>query len=137
MKTDAEGCDAPRGVLAVESAHSFPSTLERLIAAFHAHGIKVFALIDQQAEAAAAGIELWPATLILFGNPRAGTPLMLAQPSSGIDLPLKAFVSEAVPGRVSVRLNVAGYLAERHSLPSALVESLVPAERLVMNALRP
>jgi uncharacterized protein (DUF302 family) len=137
MKTDAEGCDAPRGVLALESAHSFPSTLERLIAAFHAHGIKVFALIDQQAEAAAAGIELWPATLILFGNPRAGTPLMLAQPSSGIDLPLKAFVSEVVPGKVSVSLNAAAYLIERHSLPSRLAGTFAPAERLVMDALRP
>jgi uncharacterized protein (DUF302 family) len=137
MKPDADCSEAPHGVLTLESAHSFAGTIERLTSALRAHGIKVFALFDQQAEAAAAGIEMWPATLILFGNPRAGTPLMLAQPSSGIDLPLKAFVSEAVPGRVSVRLNVAGYLAERHSLPSALVESLVPAERLVMNALRP
>jgi uncharacterized protein (DUF302 family) len=137
MKADAEGREAPRGVLTLESAYSFASTLERLVAAFHAHGIKVFAFIDQQAEAAAAGIEMWPATLILFGNPRAGTPLMLAQPSSGIDLPLKAFVSEVVPGKVSVSLNAADYLIERHSLASRLAENLAPAERLVMDALRP
>src|SRR5258706_12948665 len=137
MKPDADGSDAARGVLTLESAHSFASTLERLVAAFHAHGIKVFAFIDQQAEAAAAGIEMWPATLILFGNPRAGTPLMLAQPSSGIDLPLKAFVAEVAPGKVSVSLNAAEYLIERHSLPSRLAESLAPAERLVMDALRP
>src|SRR5258706_6043762 len=103
MKPDADS-KAPRGVLTLESAHSFASTLERLVAAFHAHGIKVFAFIDQQAEAAAAGIEMWPATLILFGNPRAGTPLMLAQPSSRIDLPLKAVVAEVAPGKVSVSL---------------------------------
>jgi uncharacterized protein (DUF302 family) len=136
MKPDADS-EAPRGVLTLASAHSFASTLERLVDAFHAHGIKVFALIDQQAEAAAAGIEMWPATLILFGNPRAGTPLMLAQPSSGIDLPLKAFVSEVAPGKVSVSLNAADYLIERHSLPSRLAGNLAPAERLVMDALRP
>jgi uncharacterized protein (DUF302 family) len=129
--------EAARGVLILESAHSFAATVERLIAQFQAQGIKVFAVIDQQAEAAAAGVEMWPATLVVFGNPRAGTPLMLAQPASGIDLPLKAFVSEAVPGKVSVNINAAGYLIERHSLPSRLSENLAPAERLVMNALRP
>ncbi len=112
MKPDADGSEAARGVLTLESAHSFASTL-------------------------AEGIEMWPATLILFGNPRAGTPLMLAQPSSGIDLPLKAFVAEVAPGKVSVSLNTADYLIERHSLPSRLAQNLAPAERLVMEALRP
>jgi uncharacterized protein (DUF302 family) len=124
------------GLLTVESPHSFARTVERLTSEFRAHGIKVFAVIDQQAEAAGAGIEMWPATLIVFGNPRAGTPLMLTRPASGIDLPLKAFVSEAVPGKVLVNLNAADYLVERHSLPSALSANLAPAERLVMNVLR-
>src|SRR6266851_8459990 len=93
--------EASRGGLTLESPYSFTSAVERLTSQFRAHGIKVFALIDQQAEATAAGIEMWPATLIVFGNPKTGTPLMLARPASGIDLPLKAFVSETVPGKVS------------------------------------
>jgi uncharacterized protein (DUF302 family) len=125
------------GVLTLESPHPFARTVERLVSEFQAHGVKVFAVIDQQAEAAAAGIEMWPATLVIFGNPKAGTPLMLARPASGIDLPLKAFVSEAEPGKVVVNLNAADYLIERHSLPPRFSENLAPAERLARNALRP
>lgn len=124
------------GVLALESPHPFARTVERLIAEFQAHGVKVFAVIDQQAEAAAVGIEMWPATLIVFGNPKAGTPLMLARPAAGIDLPLKAFIAEAGPGKVLVYLNAADYVIERHSLPAQLSANLAPVERLVMNALR-
>ncbi len=124
------------GVLTLESPHPFARTVERLISEFQAHAVKVFAVIDQQAEAVAAGIEMWPATLIVFGNPKAGTPLMLAQPASGIDLPLKAFITEAEPGKVAVYLNTTDYLIERHSLPSRFSANLAPAERLVMNALR-
>jgi uncharacterized protein (DUF302 family) len=125
------------GILTLESPHPFACTVERLTSAFVAHGIKVFAIIDQQAEAKAAGVEMWPATLIIFGNPKAGTSLMLARPASGIDLPLKAFIAEAVPGKVSVMLNSAAYLVERHSLPSSLAANLAPAERVVADALRP
>jgi uncharacterized protein (DUF302 family) len=124
------------GVLRLESPHPFARTVERLVSEFQAHGVKVFAVIDQQAEAAAAGIDMWPATLIVFGNPRAGTPLMLARPASGIDLPLKAFVSEAEPGKVVVYLNAVDYLIERHSLPVQFAANLANAERLVTNALR-
>jgi uncharacterized protein (DUF302 family) len=124
-------------VLTLESPHSFAGTVERLLSEFLAHGITVFAIIDQQAEAAAAGIEMWPATLVIFGNPAAGTALMLARPSAGIDLPLKAFVSETVPGHVLVRVNTADYVVERHALPSRLAANLAPVERLVANALRP
>jgi uncharacterized protein (DUF302 family) len=125
-----------QGVLTLESPHPFARTVERLVSEFKAHGVKVFAVIDQQAEAAVAGIEMWPATLVVFGNPAAGTPLMLARPAAGIDLPLKAFISEAEPGKVAVYLNTADYLVERHSLPSRFSANLAPAERLVMNALR-
>ena len=122
--------------MTLASPHSFESTVQRLISEFRAHGLKIFALIDQQAEAAAVGIQMWPATLLVFGNARAGTPLMLARPVCGIDLPLKAFVSEAVTGKVLVNLNGADYLVERHSLPSQLSANLAPAERLAIDALR-
>jgi uncharacterized protein (DUF302 family) len=75
-----------------------------------------------------------PTTLIIFGNPKSGTPLMLAQPLSGIDLPLKALVSESVPGEVIVSFNAATYIIERHSLSAELLSNLVPAERLIAGA---
>ncbi len=102
-----------------------------MLAAFRQHGIRVFATIDQQAEAAAAGVAMPPATLILFGNPKAGTPLMLAQPAAGIDLPLKVFVVEAAPGEVAVIFNSATYLIERHALPPQLAANIAPAEGLI------
>jgi uncharacterized protein (DUF302 family) len=123
-----------RGVATVASAHPYAETVQRLQDAFRARGIKVFATIDQQAEARAAGLEMPPMTLIVFGNPKAGTPLMQARPESGLDLPLKVLVSEAQPGRVSVSYNTAAYIVERHALPPQLAANLAPAEQLVAGA---
>jgi uncharacterized protein (DUF302 family) len=123
--------ESHHGVATLASPHSFADTVRRLLAAFEDHGIKVFAIIDQQAEARAAGLAMPPMTLIVFGNPKAGTPLMVARPESGLDLPLKVLVSEPQPGRVCVSLNTAAYIVERHSLPPALAGNLVPAERLI------
>jgi len=120
-----------RGVVSLASPHTFADTVQRLLSGFASHGIKVFATIDQQAEARAVGLTMPPTTLIVFGNPKAGTPVMLAQPRSGIDLPLKVLVSEAEPGEVSVSFNSAFYIVERHSLAAALASNLAPAERLI------
>lgn len=125
-----------RGVVNIASPYSFADTVQRLLSAFGDQGIKVFAAIDQQAEASAVGFGMPPTTLILFGNPRAGTPLMLAQPRSGIDLPLKVLVSESSPGQVSVTFNAAAYIIDRHSLPSELTANLSPAERLIAKVLQ-
>jgi len=124
------------GIVTLESAFSFADTVRRLQAAFTGHGIKVFATIDQQAEAKAVGLAMPPTTLILFGNPKGGTPLMLAQPSSGLDLPLKALVTENSPGRVEVSLNDAGYVIERHALPAALAANIAPAADLIAATLK-
>ena len=123
------------GVLRFHSPYAFEQTVQRLHAVFAERGIKVFASIDQQAEAAAVGLSMPPTTLILFGNPKAGTPLMLANPVAGIDLPLKVLVTELEPGRVEVLINSAAYLIERHALPQALEANLLPAEGLIGNAL--
>ena len=123
--------DSQHGIVSLRSAHPFADTVRLLLAAFADHGIKVFATIDQQAEALAVGLTMPPTTLILFGNPKAGTPLMLAQPLSGIDLPLKVLVTEPVPGEVMLSFNTAAYLIERHALPAELVNNLAPAERLI------
>jgi uncharacterized protein (DUF302 family) len=76
-----------------------------------------------------------PATLIIFGNPKAGTQLMLARATSGLDLPLKAFIAEAPSGEVTVSFNTAAYIIERHSLPPEFVAHLAPAERLLASTL--
>jgi uncharacterized protein (DUF302 family) len=122
------------GVVSITTPHAFADTVQRLLSTFASHGIKVFATIDQAAEAAAAGLKMPPTTLIVFGNPKAGTPLMLAQPLSGIDLPLKVLVTEAVPGEVRVSFNTATYVIERHSLPFGLSGNLAPTERLIAQA---
>jgi uncharacterized protein (DUF302 family) len=123
------------GILSLASPYAFAATVQRLRDAFAAHDIKVFAIIDQQAEAAGAGLGMPPTTLILFGNPKAGTPLMLAQPSSGLDLPLKVLVTEAAPGQVTVSFNAAAYVIQRHGLPEALAANLAPPEKLIAKTL--
>jgi len=123
------------GVLRFRSPYAFGETVQRLHAALAERGIKVFATLDQQAEAVAIGLSMPPTTLILFGNPKAGTPLMLANATAGIDLPLKALVTEVEPGRVDVLINSAKYLIERHALPQTLEANLWPVEGLIGNAL--
>jgi uncharacterized protein (DUF302 family) len=124
-----------RGVVSLPSAYSFDDTVQRLLSAFTSHGLKIFAKIDQMAEASAAGLVMPPATLLIFGNPKAGTPLMLAQPVSALDLPLKALVTESAPGHVLVSFNTATYILQRHSLPEELSSNLAPAERLIAAAI--
>jgi uncharacterized protein (DUF302 family) len=131
---DARSNDSA-GLVNFRSAYSFDDTVRRLLATLAERGIKVFATIDQQAEALAVGLSMPPTTLILFGNPKAGTPLMLANPQSGVDLPLKALVTESSAGEVDVTMNAAGYVIHRHGLPAGLLANLAPVERLVENVL--
>lgn len=123
------------GVITLQSPYSFDDTVQRLLAAMASHGIQVFATIDQQAAALAAGLSMPPMTLIIFGNPKAGTPVMLTNLKAGIDLPLKAMVIESEASPVEVVLNSTAYLMERHALPSALAGNLLPAERLIATVL--
>jgi uncharacterized protein (DUF302 family) len=135
MSTDPSAAPESHGIQTLESPHSFPGTVSRLISAIESHSIKIFATIDQQAEAAAVGIAMPPVTLILFGSPKAGTPLMLAQPTAALDLPLKAVVWASDKGEVFVTFNTAGYLIARHHLPAALAANIAPAEKLLSAAL--
>ena len=120
-----------RGVARIESAFAFDDTVHRLQSAFASHGIKVFATIDQQAEASAVGLAMPPTTLIVFGNPKSGTPLMLARPESGIDLPLKVLVLGHEDGRASVVFNTTEYLVERHALSPDAIAGIAPAIALI------
>lgn len=124
------------GVTRLISPFPFQETVQRLLAALSEHGIKVFATWDQQAEAGAVGLAMPPVTLIVFGSPKAGTPLMLAQPESALDLPLKLLVIES-DGQVSVCFNTPDYIIQRHALPQQLRANLAPAFALVERALQP
>lgn len=124
------------GVARFTSPFSFRETVKRLLATLSEHGIKVFATWDQQAEAHTVGLTMPPATLIVFGNPKAGTPLMLAQPESALDLPLKALVLESA-GQVSVCFNTPDYIIRRHALPEHFSANLAPAFAMIERALQP
>lgn len=124
------------GVARFTSPFSFRETVKRLLATLSEHGIKVFATWDQQAEAHAVGLTMPPATLIVFGNPKAGTPLMLAQPESALDLPLKVLVLESA-GQVSVCFNTPDYTIRRHALPEHFSANLTPAFAMIERALQP
>jgi uncharacterized protein (DUF302 family) len=135
MTTSDSDLNHSAGVLRFKSPHTFDDTVQRLLAALKDHGIKVFANIDQRAEAQAVGLSMPSTVLILFGNPKGGTPLMLANPQAGIDLPLKILISESQPGHVDVFMNASEYIIERHALPHALLANIAPVERLIAGAL--
>jgi uncharacterized protein (DUF302 family) len=108
----------------------------RIETALRAAGMKVFARIDQAAEARAAGLAMPPAVVLVFGNPRAGTPLMVARPTTAIDLPLKALVWQDEAGAAWLTYNMPALLVERHGLDPALAETLAPAGNLLEKAVR-
>jgi uncharacterized protein (DUF302 family) len=107
------------GIIKFTSPWPYPETVDRIEAALSGKKIKLFANIDQSAEAAAVGLTLRPTTLLIFGDPTKGTPLMVAHPDLAIDLPLKALVWEAGPSEVYIALTSPEFLQKRYSLPSA------------------
>ena len=98
------------------------------------HGITLFAVIDHSGEAEAAGMKMPNTKLLIFGNPKGGTPLMLASPSVAIDLPLKLLVAEDVKGKCSISYNSPQYLKERHSISDDLIQNIAVIEALADEA---
>jgi uncharacterized protein (DUF302 family) len=115
------------GLIQVPSHYSVDETVLRLEAAFAEKGMRVFVLIDHSGEAEKARLKMRPTKVVIFGSPKAGTPLMVAAPSLAIDLPLKALVAEDAQGKVSVTYNSPEYLKERHGVPEELIKNLVGA----------
>jgi uncharacterized protein (DUF302 family) len=107
------------GIVQFTSPWPYHETVERIKAALLAKKIKLFASIDQASEAAAAGLTLRPTTLLIFGDPAKGTPLMEAYPLLAIDLPLKALIWEGTSSEVYVGLTSPDFLQQRHGLPHA------------------
>jgi len=115
---------ANRGIIEVRSNHSVAETVQKLTAILEAKGVKLFAVIDHSGEAEKAGLKMPTTKLLIFGNPKAGTPLMLAAPSAAIDLPLKILVSENAGGETIVSYNSPEYLLQRHGLAQELLQNI-------------
>jgi uncharacterized protein (DUF302 family) len=122
------------GIVSRQSQHSVDETLRRVSVILHTKGVPLFALIDHSGEAAKAGFKMPATKLLIFGNPAAGTPLMLAAPTSAIDLPLKILITEDGEGRVWVFWNTAAYLQQRHGIPPELLKNIAVVEALVSAA---
>jgi uncharacterized protein (DUF302 family) len=116
--------NSDNGIVTVPSRHSVDETIARLQDLLREKGIEEFALIDHGAGAIAAGLEMPPTMLLIFGNPAAGTPLMVASPGIALDLPLKLLVAEGQDGRAYISYNDPAYLQRRHGLPAELVQTL-------------
>ncbi len=122
------------GISTLPSHHSVDETVARLTGLLEAKGVKVFAVIDHSGEAAKAGLAMPPTKLVIFGNPKAGTPLMLVAPSIAIDLPLKILVAQDTAGNVSVSYNSPAYLQQRHMLPADLLQNIAVVQVLAAKA---
>jgi len=122
------------GIIDIASNHSVDETVEKLKGILQAKGITLFALVDHSGEAAKAGMKMRPTKLFIFGNPKGGTPVMLAAPSSAIDLPLKILVWEDNQGKVWITYNSPGYLQERHNIPPDLLPNIAVIEALATKA---
>ncbi|MGC2265060.1 MAG: DUF302 domain-containing protein [Candidatus Acidiferrales bacterium] len=123
-----------KGIISKPSNHSVDDTVAKLQAILQAKGVAVFALVDHSGEAAKVGLKMPPTKLLIFGSPKAGTPLMLASPSIAIDLPLKILVCEDAAGKVWLSYNSPEYLRERHDLPAELLPTLAVVAALVTAA---
>jgi uncharacterized protein (DUF302 family) len=123
-----------KGLIDLPSNYSVDGTVERLKGILQAKGITLFALVDHSGEAEKVGMKMPPTKLLIFGNPRAGTPVMLAAPSSAIDLPLKILVWEDGQGQVRITYTSPGYLQERHKLPQDLLQNIAVIETLAAKA---
>jgi uncharacterized protein (DUF302 family) len=105
-------------------------TVEKLEGILKAKGVKLFALVDHSGEAERVGMQMRPTKLAIFGNPKAGTPLMIASPSIAIDLPLKILIWENADGKACISYYAPAYLEQRHGLPPDLLQNLAVVEAL-------
>jgi uncharacterized protein (DUF302 family) len=122
------------GIVDKPSNHSVDETVQRLQDIIHSRGLTLFALVDHSGEAETVGMQMRPTKLLIFGSPKAGTPLMLAAPSVAIDLPLKILVWQDGAGKVLVSYNSPAYLQERHKFPQELVQNIAAVEILAATA---
>ncbi len=133
-KAEGTKVGADNGIVTIPSHQSVDKTVDTLQSMLREKGIKVFALVDHSGEAKAAGLQMRPTKLLIFGSPKAGTPLMLAAPSIAIDLPLKLLVWEDTSGNAWISYNAPAYLQARHGLPQDLLQPLSGVAALASKA---
>ena len=135
VNTDAVSAQAAdNGIVSMPGNHPVDQTVDRLEDILQSKGVTLFAVIDHSGEAEKAGLKMPPTKLVIFGSPKAGTPLMLAAPSIAIDLPSKILVAEDTQGKVWVSFNSSAYLQQRHSLPQDLLQNIAVVETLATKA---
>jgi uncharacterized protein (DUF302 family) len=123
------------GMVHLSSAYSVPETLKRLESVLQSKNLTIFARIDHSGEAEKAGLNMRPTQLIIFGSPKAGTPLMVASPTLAIDLPLKALAWKDADGKVWLSYNNPEFLKQRHNVPEDLVENIAGVGALIHKAI--
>ncbi len=124
------------GMIHLESVHSVLETLARLETIIQGKGLTILVKIHHSGDAAKAGLSMRPTQLIIFGNAKSGTPLMVASPSVAIDLPLKALVWQDDDGKVWLSYNSPDYLKERHAIPDNLLQNIAGVGLICAEAVR-
>ncbi|HEV7985672.1 MAG TPA: DUF302 domain-containing protein [Steroidobacteraceae bacterium] len=122
------------GIIDIRCQGSVSQAIDRLQALATAAGLIVFARIDFSGDAQRAGLSMRPMQALLFGNPKAGTPILVAAPRAGLDLPLRALAWEGADGAVWLSCNAPEYLESRHGFPPALVTNIAGARKLIEQA---
>jgi uncharacterized protein (DUF302 family) len=131
------GPEIGHGIEKVSSPRAFAETVARFEALLKERGLTLFANIDFSGDAEKAGLQMRPTQLLIFGNPKGGTPVMVAAPSSALDLPLNVLIFQDAQGKVWISYNTPQYLAERHAIPAALVKNIAGTPALVQAAVTP
>jgi uncharacterized protein (DUF302 family) len=122
------------GVVRIASSHSVADTVARLEGILKERGVLIFARIDFSGDAGRAGLAMRPEQMLIFGNPKAGTPLMQAEPAVGLDLPVKALVFEDAAGKTWIAWNDPQYIVRRHGVPAGLAANLAAVVPLIERA---
>ncbi len=122
------------GIVKIPSHHSVDETVDKLKTILKSKGVTLFALVDHGGEAEKMGLKMPPTKLLIFGSPKAGTPLMLASPSAALDLPLKILVAEDLERKVWISYNSPEYLKERHGLAENLLPNIAVVQALAAAA---
>ncbi len=120
----------PQGIVTSQSRYSVDETVAKLESLLKEKAVKLFTIVDHSGEAASAGLHMPPTKLLIFGNPKGGTPIMLAAPSAALDLPLKILIAEDAEGKVWLSWNDPAYLQQRHNFPKDLVANIAAAGML-------
>lgn len=123
------------GLISHPSPYTVPETLDRLEAILRAKNITIFARIDHSGEATKVGLTMPPTQLLIFGNPKGGTPIMIAAPLAAIDLPLKALAWQDTDGKVWVSINDSRYLQSRYDLSDEVLKPIAGIEALILQAI--